>query len=105
MNTQDIVEKIKFVCKSQNLKINALLRKAGVSPNLVDDWQNDRSEPSFPTLIEICNVLNITLEELFITDKLSLTSSQERILNEWKNLSNQEKRAIFDYIVALKSNH
>ena len=50
MYNQEIVEKIKSVCKLRNLKISELLKKAGLSPNVVEDWHNNKKEPSFPAL-------------------------------------------------------
>ena len=105
MNNIELVNKIKFFCNSQNLKISALLKKAVLSPNIIDDWQNNKTEPSFPALLQICNVLQIQLKDLFKTEDLSLTVSQSNILAEWKTLGDNEKRAVFDYITALKSNH
>lgn len=105
MNKGKIAENISFICKSQNLKISALLKKAGLSPNVFDDWQNEKTEPSFPALFEICRALNIDIAELFSTHSLSLTDSQLKLLAEWKHLSDPEKQAVFDYISAMRSNH
>ena len=104
MYNQEIVEKIKSVCKLRNLKISELLKKAGLSPNVVEDWHNNKKEPSFPALFEICKVLNIEIEDLFRVSQLRLTNSQVNLLKEWNALNNVEKQAIIDYISALKSN-
>lgn len=105
MYNQEIVKKIKSICKLQNLKISELLKKAGLSPNVVEDWQNNRTEPSFPALFEICKVLNIDIKDLFATQELRLTNLQANIIKEWETLNDKEKQAIYDYITALKSNH
>lgn len=100
-----IVTAIKTKCREQHIKISELLRAAGTSQHLIDDWQNERSEPSFPVLNRICAVLNIEIEELFTTDQMALTDSQRNLLNEWHNLSSKEKSALFSYIEAMKANH
>ncbi len=105
MNNIEIVNKIKMICGLQHLKISALLKKAGLSPNVIDDWKNNKTEPSFPALFHICEVLNIQIEELYTTDELRLTESQLSILKEWKTLEIKEKQAIWEYIDALKSDH
>ena len=105
MYNQEIVEKIKSICKLQNLKISELLKKAGLSPNVVEDWHNNKKEPSFPALLEICKVLNIEIEDLFRVSQLRLTNSQANLLREWNTLNDKEKQALQDYIMALKSNH
>ena len=100
-----IVERIKSLSKERNLKISVLLRKAELSPNVIDDWQNKKTEPSIPALCKICEVLNIDIGDLFTTSELQLTQSQMDLLKEWNLLNAQEKQAIFDYISALLSNH
>jgi len=105
MDSVNIVSKIKSICKSKNIKISALLSEAGLSAHLIDDWQDNKTEPSFPALFKICDVLQINISDLFITGDIQLTQSQMEILTEWRGLSNQEKSAIFSYIDALKSNH
>lgn len=103
MDNLDIVHKIETVCGARGLKTSALLRQAGLSPNVIEDWRTYKTEPSFPALFDICNVLNIDVKELFATDELQLTASQTEILNEWRALTAREKQAVFDYITAMKS--
>ena len=103
--TVQIVTAIKRKCKEQHIKISELLRAAGTTQHLIDDWQNKRSEPSLPVLNRICEVLNIEIWELFMSKQTNLTESQNTLLGEWRNLSSNEKGALFAYIDAMKSNH
>ncbi len=99
-----IVTAIKQQCKEKGIKISVLLREAESSQHLIDDWQNGKTEPSFPTLSRICKVLNIDVEELFKMSQ-KLTETQAKILDEWRSLSDMEKQSLLKYITAMKAYH
>lgn len=102
---QSIIKTIKANSKEQNCKISELLRKARVSPHIIDDWQSGKSDPSFSVLFRLCDVLNIEMRELFTENEDALTDSQKAIIEEWCLLSPMQKEALFLYIDAMKSNH
>ncbi len=101
MYGSEISEKIKAYCYERNMKVSELLRISSLSAHLIDDWQNGKTEPSFPALIRICESLSIDIKDLFVGGQ-RLTVSQIEILEEWRVLSDIQRSAIFDYIDAMK---
>lgn len=100
--SDDIVRRIKKRCECKRLSINALLRRAGLSPHLIDDWKNRKAEPSVAALEKICRELDMDLGDLFANSEHTYTETQRRILEDWRTLSEEEKTAIFKYIEAMR---
>lgn len=103
MRNEIIIKKIYELCDSQQISDADLLSKASLSTHLIRDWAANKSVPSLPALKSICEVLNVDISYLFKTEEDSFTQSQRKILNEWRQLSVEEKEAINLYISALKS--
>lgn len=97
-----LLKKIKNLCEERGIKIRDLLKSAGLSLHIIDDWESNIANPSIPALLQICKVLNITLEYLFQNDELTLTASQKKLLDQWKVLDPKEKKAIKNYIKAMQ---
>lgn len=100
-----VVATIKKKCKERHIKVSELLRAAGASQHSIDDWEHERTEPSFPVLARICEVLEIEIGELFVDAMEPLTDAQVAFLKEWRKLSPDEKTALHSYIAAMQSNH
>ncbi len=70
MNAKKAVsERIKALCKKQNIAINALANQAGVPPTTIYSMLNEKSKnPGVVSLQKICDGLGITLREFFDDD-------------------------------------
>ena len=61
-----VVERIKQLCKEQDIKINALANRAGITPSsLYSLLDPSRSNVSIILIKELCDGLNVTLGEFF----------------------------------------
>ena len=78
--------------------------QAKLSAHLIDDWKSGRAEPSFSALQAIGEVLGADLKDFF-SDTPALTEAQDKILSEWRELSDMQKDALALYIEAMKSRH
>jgi len=56
--------------------------------------------PSIPSLEKICNAFGITLSQLFAEGEtpVSLTESQQKLLDRWARLNEEQQAAIFTLI-------
>ncbi len=59
-----IGEKINELRKQQKMSQDELAEKMGVSSQAVSKWENNLSIPDLPTLIELSNFFNISLDDL-----------------------------------------
>lgn len=50
--------------KNANMTQETLAKKLGVSTNNIGHWEKGRTEPNIDMLLKICEVLNVTIDEL-----------------------------------------
>ena len=55
------------------LSLRELARQLGVSPSFVSQLENSKSQPSVATLYSISQLLDVSIDELFSTDEISLS--------------------------------
>ncbi len=69
MNVKDAVtERFKKLCKEQNIKINELANRSGVTPSTAYSMMDaKRRDISIVTIKKLCDGLEITLGEFFST--------------------------------------
>jgi len=63
----------KFICenrKKQNLTQEQLAEKLNVSKNAVSKWERGLNLPDVSNMQDLCNILHISLNELFIGEKI-----------------------------------
>lgn len=99
---ETLIEKIERICFDNGVTVSEVLKKAGVSPQVFEDWKKFTTEPSFPTLMQMCKALGIELSALFCDGQPKYTPSQQNILDLWRELSEAEKCALYKYISAMK---
>jgi len=58
--------KVKSIRKGQNLKLGELAEQSGISIAMISKIENARVFPTFPTLIQLLQTLNVDLNEFFI---------------------------------------
>lgn len=70
MNAKEAVaNRIRELCKEQNIAVNALANTAGVPPSTIYSMLNEKSQnPGVVSLQKICDGLNITLRQFFDND-------------------------------------
>jgi transcriptional regulator with XRE-family HTH domain len=64
-----LAENLKYYARKAGLSDAAVARKSGLSEVRYGHYVRGRSEPDLATLIRICNVLNITPNDLLLADE------------------------------------
>ena len=72
----EIVKRILYLCRMQNINLNTLALRAGITPSTLKSILYGKSKnPGIVTLRHICDGLNISLEEFF----------HSRLFREWNH--------------------
>lgn len=95
----DIVkQKIKILMKAQNYTMYSLAKSADLTQTCIANWYSSRNyEPSISALEKVCDVLGITLSELFCSDKEQMipVGEESKILfNDWQKLTKAQREAV-----------
>jgi transcriptional regulator with XRE-family HTH domain len=61
-------ERLKEIRQRTSMSLRELARQAGVSPSLVSQIENGKSQPSVSTLYAFSRLLNVSVDELFESD-------------------------------------
>lgn len=109
MYTQDeahkkLVEQLKEKCVQKGYTCYVLAKKANISTSTMYNIMNGKTMPQFFTLMTLCNVLEISMDEIFGTISIeALISSADEELQEklkkderellscYRNLSGEKK--------------
>ncbi|MDO4306359.1 MAG: helix-turn-helix transcriptional regulator [Eubacteriales bacterium] len=62
---EKLIQNIRLLCQMKSLSNNALARRAGISPSATSDLLSGKTKPQFYTLLQLCNALEVTIDELF----------------------------------------
>lgn len=97
--------KIKQARKNKKYTQDFVAEKIEVSTDLLRNIENGRNIGSIPTLLNVCNVLEITPNELFY----ELLVNKEKVLDdklykEFQELTLKEKELIQTLIIHIKKN-
>ncbi len=100
-----IGKKIKEARNNKNYTQEYVAEKIDKSPDIVRNIENGRSVGSVETLLNICNLLDITLDDVFY-DLLQNKSEvlEEKIYKNFQDLTLKEKEMINMLISYLKDN-
>lgn len=60
-----VCQRIRYFRQKKGMEQKALAKELGIICNAVSNWENGRSRPDISCLPKICEILGITLEELF----------------------------------------
>ena len=63
------MNRIKEVLQEKGIKQTWLAEKLGKSFNMVNDYCNNKRQPSLETLFEISNFLNVDVKDLIVSSK------------------------------------
>ena len=77
-----------------------LAEKSGLPQSTISSWYRKNMVPTIPSLEKICTAFGITLSQLFAEDDspVSLTESQQKLLDCWSKLSEDQQAVIFALI-------
>jgi len=89
MNQEKIGSFIAACRKEKGVTQSQIAEKFGVSNAAVSKWENWKSLPDASIMIELCDLLGITVNELLIGEKISMEEYKEK---EEENLSELQDR-------------
>lgn len=72
-------KRIQYARKSKNLTQEYLAEKTGVTSNYISNIERSSSKPSVDTLVDICNVLEVTTDYVLMD---SVYASKEMMMDE-----------------------
>lgn len=77
-----------------------LAERSGLPQSTISSWYRKNMVPTVPSLEKICNAFGITLSQLFSEGDapVSLTESQQKLLQAWSRLSEDQQDAVFALI-------
>lgn len=77
-----------------------LAERSGLPQSTISSWYRKNMIPTIPSLEKICTAFGITLSQLFAEgdSPVSLTTSQQKLLERWSRLREDQQAAIFALI-------
>ncbi len=72
-----IGEKLRDLRQQRHLTQQQLAKKLGVHQKSIKNWENGDSKPSIDNLINICDMFNVTADELLCRDTRSIVDISE----------------------------
>ena len=95
---------IKFARISHNLTQEKLAEMSNISVNFLKDIESCRSGVSLLTLVNLCNALNITPNELLKDLFKANYNDSKNLFQQINLLNNYQKEAIYTLIQYFKNN-
>ena len=64
--------------KKQNLTQGQLAEKLGITDRAVSKWENGRTMPDSSLMLDLCSILNISVNELLSGEVINMESSNKK---------------------------
>lgn len=103
MEENEVLVKIRKLCKERGYSIYRLSIESGVSESTINSMFYKNNYPSIPTLYKICNGLRITVSDFFLVEHNSEYISDELqvIIKKANKLSTHKVNCLNSYIDGL----
>lgn len=89
--------------KKENLTQSQLAEKLSVSDRAVSKWENGRSMPDTSIMLDLCNILNISVNDLLCGERVTMENKNEKLeqtlLETVKQKQDADKRLLAVEIV------
>ena len=91
-----ICERIRFYRKNQGMEQKAFAEKIGTQANTVNNWEKGRSRPDVSLLPVICDVLGITLQQLFGLEAPgdALSEREANLVSQYRQLNKGDQYTV-----------
>ena len=110
-----ISERIIKVLKERNMTQAEFAKQVGISTSTISEWKKRKTNPTVDKIMDICNVLQITPEQLLtgkgIEDEEEIaaaspeskfTPSDVKMIEDYHNLKEERQKRLMAYMEALK---
>ncbi len=96
---------LKYLRECKNLSQNRLGEMAGVNQTTIARWENEEISPSLDNIIDVSEVLNVSVADLTGTDltkdEYSYNELDYLLSSRAKQLNDDEKKAVLNVINAI----
>lgn len=79
MNQEEIGKFIAKCRKGKNLTQAQLAEKLNITDRAVSKWENGKSMPDSSIMLELCEILGITVNELLSGEKITMENSEKKL--------------------------
>ena len=97
----EIIERIFMILKEKNIKSVEISKKLGINQSVISTWKSRKKNPPAEYLIQICEVLNVSIEYLLtgkeIINENMLTLEEQELLNKYRKLNDRYKGKLETY--------
>ncbi len=99
-----ICRRIRYYRELLGIEQKELGARLNVVGNAVSNWENGRARPDLNLIPELCDILGITLYELFDIDDplLRHTKKEQYLLSRYRNLSDSNKYLVDNLIQSME---
>ena len=94
----DVLERINELRKNRGWSIYKLAEESGITQSTLANMFTRKSNPSIPTLIQLCEAFGITLSQFFDDKELEYSDDELMLLSNYKKLKEKEKHIINSFI-------
>lgn len=80
-----------------------LAEKLSSAQRNVSNWENGVNEPDLDTVVKLCEIFHVSLEELFglETDELTLPAVDRKLLSKIGKLTPSQSAALYTFLETL----
>ena len=91
-----VCDRIRFYRKSRGMEQKAFAEKIGTQANVVNNWEKGRSRPDISLLPVICDLLGITLQQLFGLDAPgdALSERETCLISQYRQLDTGDQYTV-----------
>lgn len=95
--------RIRYFRERRGMEQKDIARQIGITPNAVSNWENGRTRPDLSILPQLCEILHITLYELYGIDAPidRYTEQEQRLVSAFRALSGGHQSAVERLIESL----
>ena len=103
MNQENIGKFIAKCRKEKNMTQQELADKIGVTDRAVSHWENGRRLPDYSLIKKLCDILSISINELFSGEEISNENYKEKAEDNIEKLinDNYRKKKKMNWIIAI----
>ena len=110
-----ISERIIKVLKERNMTQAEFAKQVGISTSTISEWKKRKTNPTVEKIMDICNVLQITPEQLLTgkgiedegeiaaaSPESKFTPGDVQMIEDYHNLKEEQQKRLMAYMEALK---
>lgn len=97
----DILNRIEELRIAKGWSMYKLCNEADLTPSTITNMFSRGTYPSIPTLINICNALEISLSDFFGENNSNFSEEEYLLIKDYRKLNKKQKSAIKQLIISI----